>query len=109
MDVFASRLRERAAELEISISEAARRCGLSERRFSNYSAGNREPDLATLVRIAAALQTTPNHLLEAAPLVDDDRRLILDRLRSAGAALSSEDVSLLIVQAEAIAQYRRSE
>ena len=63
MEPFASNLRKRAEELGISNAEAARRVGLSERRYGNYVAGRREPDLATLVRIAAVLETSPDRLL----------------------------------------------
>ena len=60
MDLFASRPRERAAELGIAHAEAARRAGLSERRCSRYVSRIREPDLAALVRIAEALSATPD-------------------------------------------------
>src|SRR5690606_11426561 len=36
MDIFANRLRERAAQLGISNAEAARRSGLDERRYAHY-------------------------------------------------------------------------
>lgn len=63
MESFARAVRERARRLELSHAEVARRCGLSERRFAHYAVGKREPDLATLVKIATALETTPNVLL----------------------------------------------
>ena len=53
MDVFATKLRERAAQLGISNAEVARRAGLSERRYGHYVSGVREPDLRTLLTIAA--------------------------------------------------------
>ena len=62
MQVFANRLGERAAELAAH-AEAARRAGLSERSYNHDVNGIREPNLATLVRIAGALQTTPDDLL----------------------------------------------
>jgi transcriptional regulator with XRE-family HTH domain len=79
MQVFARQLRERAKELELSHAEIARRCGLTERRFAHYAAGAREPDLATLVRICTALQTTPDALLGVGQLAkrtgeDEDLR-----------------------------------
>ena len=72
MQVFSNRLRLEAKALGLPDAEVARRAGLSERRYGNYVAGIREPDLATLVKIAAALSTTPNRLLG---IEDAPRRL----------------------------------
>ncbi|HZI75445.1 MAG TPA: helix-turn-helix transcriptional regulator [Gemmatimonadales bacterium] len=65
MEIFAQRIRERARELGLSDAEVARRAGLSERRYGYYSTGEREPNLATLVRICEVLAATPNDLLLA--------------------------------------------
>ncbi len=63
MELFARRIRERARELGLSDAEVARRAGLSERRYSYYATGEREPSLPTLVRICGVLATTPNEVL----------------------------------------------
>lgn len=63
MGILGERLRSRAKELELSDAEVARRAGLGARRYGHYVAGNREPDLQTLIRICEVLATTPNHLL----------------------------------------------
>lgn len=63
MRVFAERIRERARELGLSDAEVARRAGLSERRYSYYAKGEREPNLATLLLICDVLAATPNDLL----------------------------------------------
>ena len=63
MDALARALRTRAQELGLSHAAIARRIGVSERRYAHYVTGRNEPDLATLVRIAKALQTSPNELL----------------------------------------------
>lgn len=104
MELFATRLRERSAQLGISLAEAARRIGLSERRFTNYVNGNREPDLATLVRIADVLQSTPNDLLTN----DDGRKpstrtRLLERLNSAAKVLGEDVLTIVVIQAEALA------
>jgi transcriptional regulator with XRE-family HTH domain len=67
MHDFAHRLRERARELELSDAEVARRAGLSERRYGYYATSEREPNLATLIRICEVLGVTPNDLLLQAP------------------------------------------
>ena len=109
MDQFASGLRQRAKELGISHAEAARRSGLSERRYAHYVSGIREPDLATLVRIARALETTPNALLGIeGQKVEQSRRLLMkDRLNSAARTLSDKDLETVVVQTEAVASFRR--
>lgn len=105
MIMFASRLRQRAEELGISNAEAARRVGLSERRYAHYVSGKREPDLATLVRIAEVLGTTPNWLLviEYSEAPPSAASLLKDRLRLAANAMSEQALEITVVQAEAVA------
>lgn len=104
MQMLARRLKERAQQLGISDRQAARLCGLDERRYAHYAGGRREPDLETLVTIARALSTTPNWLLG----VDTDgkkatkRGALLDRLVSAAQGLSDEELRIVTVQAEAL-------
>jgi transcriptional regulator with XRE-family HTH domain len=62
--------------------------GLSERRYAHYVTGTREPDLATLVRIATILETTPNDLLGVGPEPNRSKRTLLrDRLPAATNAM----------------------
>jgi transcriptional regulator with XRE-family HTH domain len=107
MDAFATKLRQRARELKISNSEAARRAGLSERRYAHYVGGTREPDLATLVRIAEALGTTPSMLLGFGAGKRDraQRSALKTRLNAAVNAMSDRELEILVVQAEAVASH----
>jgi len=106
MEIFAQRLRERAAQLGISNAEAARRCELEERRYAHYVAGRREPDLSTLVKIAGVLGTTPNWLLglDVAGSKATVRAGLTDRLANAAREMSDRELKLFVVQAEAIAR-----
>ncbi|MFL1461617.1 helix-turn-helix domain-containing protein [Roseococcus sp. DSY-14] len=70
---FAQRLRARARHLGLSDAEVARRAGLGQPRYSNYCNGLREPDLATLVVVAKALETTPDRLLGVTHAEEDDQ------------------------------------
>lgn len=97
-------LRRRAEALGLSNAEVARRAGLGERRYANYVGGTREPDLATLVRIAATLGVTPDQLLGVAGLQPSS--ILLDRLVLAARAMTDSDLESLVVQAEAVAQLR---
>ncbi|MFG1419997.1 helix-turn-helix transcriptional regulator [Xanthobacter sp. V0B-10] len=102
---FGSNLRRRAEELGISNAEVARRVGLSERRYANYVSGKREPDLATLVRIAEVLGTSPNSLL-VVPATDESlsaKELLQDRLRIAASRMDERSLEITVVQAEAVA------
>jgi transcriptional regulator with XRE-family HTH domain len=104
MEPFASNLRKRAEALGISQAEAARRVGLSERRYGNYISGRREPDLATLVRIAELLGTTPNKLLgteEGAPA--GPKTAAKERITAALKVLSAPDLDRLSVMIGALA------
>lgn len=104
MDIFARRLRERAEQLGISNAEAGRRADLDERRYAHYANGRREPDLATLVRIAEALATTPNYLLgvNSQGETSISHAELLDRLLQAAKAMPEAELRSFCIQAEAI-------
>jgi transcriptional regulator with XRE-family HTH domain len=106
MEPFASNLKKRAEELGISNAEAARRAGLSERRYGNYIAGRREPDLATLVRIAGVLETSPDALLGFGKGHAGPKHILKDRIAAAGNAMSDSDLELVAIAVEAIARHR---
>jgi len=105
MDTFAKRLQERAKQLGISNAEAARRVGLDERRYAHYASGRREPDLVTLVKIAATLGTTPNWLLGVTVPSSTDLRLaaLIDRFSNAANGMSMSEIEMCVIQAEAVA------
>lgn len=63
MELFGRSFRKRARELSLSDTEVARRAGLNERRYGFCVTGEREPDLATLIRISQVLQTSVDSLL----------------------------------------------
>jgi transcriptional regulator with XRE-family HTH domain len=108
MRVFGQRLRLRARELGLSNAEVARRTGLSERRYGFYVTGDHEPDLSTFVRICKALATTPNILLGLSKdgKEGSNRAALVERLLTAGRALSEQDLQTLVVQAEALVVHR---
>ncbi len=108
MKIFGDRLRERAKALGLTHAELARRAGLSDNRFSNYVSGVREPDLATLVRIAIALETTPDALLGVQrSSISTKRSALLDRLILSAEVLSDADLELVIVQTVALSAWRQ--
>ena len=108
MDVFAKRLKERAAQLGISDRQAARKCGLDERRYAHYAGGRREPDLETLILIAKSLGTTPNWLLGVDPegAKSTKRSSMADRLSAAAREMTDEEFRITALQAEAVARAR---
>src|SRR6266851_4068697 len=109
MELFARRIRERARELGLSDAEVARRAGLSERRYSYYATGEREPSLPTLVRICGVLATTPNELLLEAekphPLSDRERRVA--RINAAIDRIEEPELELAACQLECLTTYRK--
>ena len=111
MDIFSQHLRERAAQLGISHAEAARRCGLEERRYSHYVTGRREPDLGTLVAIAQALGTTPNWLLglDSTGASATKRSQLVDRMVGALAQMTAEELRIAVLQAEAVVRARQTD
>jgi transcriptional regulator with XRE-family HTH domain len=103
---LATRLRARARELSLTDAAVARLLGLSPSRYANYVQGTREPDYATLLRICAALRTTPNRLLGYdAPAGDrDPDATARERLELAARALAGADLAVAVTVVEALAQ-----
>ena len=110
METFAKNLRKRAEELGVSNAEIARRLGVSERRYAHYTRGDREPDLATLTRIAAVFRSSTDELLGVVERSEGTERDVLrERLLSAAEGLSDRDLGLLVTMTEAAAIYTRGE
>ncbi|MBA8877559.1 helix-turn-helix domain-containing protein [Phyllobacterium myrsinacearum] len=105
MESFASNLRLRTTELGIHQADVARRAGLSEKRYSNYVTGRREPDLATVVRIAKVLHTTPDRLLSFGEDTDPEP-IAQQRIRAAIGVLSPDDLETVTIMVEALASKR---
>jgi transcriptional regulator with XRE-family HTH domain len=109
MEPFATNLRRRAEKLGISNAEVARRADLSDRRYGNYVSGRREPDLATLIRIARVLGVSVDELVASSL---DERKgtaeeLLQERINVALRALGYDDLQRLTVMVEALAMTRR--
>jgi transcriptional regulator with XRE-family HTH domain len=108
METFSQWIRERARELGPSDAEVARRAGLSERRYGYYATGEREPNLATLVRICEVLAATPNDLLlaEGKPPAQSGRDRLLARITAATDTLSLAELELASCQIECLVAHR---
>jgi len=107
MESFGRRLRARAQQLGLTDAAAARRCGLSERRFGYYVRGAHEPDYTTLLKICAALDTTPDALLLPGPAAKprgEDK--LLSRLAGASRTLDPDNLQLAVALIETLASHR---
>lgn len=82
----------------LSAAEVAERVNLDSRRYGHYVTGRSEPDLGTLCRIAEALKTTPNQLLD---FPDAERSPQVSRLVAACQYLNPTQIEMLIDFAEA--------
>jgi len=106
MQQFGRNLRRRARELGFTDAEVARRVGISERRYGFYVTGDREPDLATLIRIADVLQADADRLLRH---WETDKPSKRDRLRaqiqSSASTLTDDHLRLLADVATAFANH----
>ena len=104
MEQFSQHLRLRAEALGLSNAEVARKVGLSERRYSHYVNGKREPDLALIVRIAKALGTTPNEMLGFERTSKGSKKAtLIDRLAETANALAETELEIVLVQTQALA------
>jgi transcriptional regulator with XRE-family HTH domain len=108
MESFAQRIRERARELGLSDAEVARRAGLSERRYGYYATGEREPNLATLVRICEVLVATPNDLLlpGGKPPPQSERDQAVARISTATDNLNLAELELAACLVECLIAHR---
>ena len=96
MEIFAKRIRERAAELGLSLAQVARKADVSERSFAHYAAERSEPDLASLVRIAKALGVTTDFLLGNEPRTKADKSEAGVACQRAAATLAMLDGPALV-------------
>lgn len=108
MTPFAKNIRARAEALALSNAEVARRAGLPERRYGNYATGRREPDLATLVKIATVLGVSVDALLDndEAGRKSTAADLLKERLAAAVVAMAKADLESLVASAEAVVKLR---
>jgi transcriptional regulator with XRE-family HTH domain len=71
---FAVNLRQARAKAGVSQEELGYRCDLHRTEISLLERAGREPRLATLVKLAGALETTPQELCEGISWKADKRR-----------------------------------
>lgn len=62
-DLFATRLRGKRAELDLTQDELAKRAGISQGAVFQYEDGGYAPGAEKICALADALGTTPNYLL----------------------------------------------
>ncbi|WP_455270894.1 helix-turn-helix domain-containing protein [Rhizobium herbae] len=108
MEPFATNLRRRAEKLGISNAEVARRANLSDRRYGNYVSGRREPDLATLIRIAGVLGASVDELVGSnlEERSGTKEELFQERIHAAVRALGQDDLQRLVIMIEALVMAR---
>lgn len=77
---WGERLRARGRELGLNDTQVAERVGMTQRRYSSYVNETREPNFDDLMRICAALATSPDYVLGAKaiePRDDTERRVVM--------------------------------
>jgi transcriptional regulator with XRE-family HTH domain len=76
---FAANLRQARAKAGISQEELGRRCELHRTEISLLERAGREPRLATMVKLAGALETTPAELCDGISWEPSKRRFAVKR------------------------------
>ena len=109
MKGFGERLRTRAKELGLTDSEVARRTGLTQRRYSNYVNETVEPDLGTLVKIAATLGTTTDQALGVSAVIAGEAELVRARIAAAAALLEGPALRMAAGMMDAAVQAAAAE
>lgn len=109
MELFAKNVKERAAALKLSQAEVARRAGITERRFGHYLSSRSEPNLQVLIKIAAVLDTTPNHLLGVDPPAaikkGDEAARLRGRISAACGSMDEAALPLALTLVEAVLEH----
>ncbi len=90
-------MRARARELGWSDAEVARRAGLGQTRYAGYVLDQHEPDLATLIRICAALGISVGSILGQIEGGPDGDAALRDRVIAGMGALDSESLKALAI------------
>ncbi|WP_422031382.1 helix-turn-helix domain-containing protein [Roseovarius sp.] len=104
MEQFGKNIRRRARELGLTDAEVARRTGVSARRYSFYVTGDREPDLATLLKICDVLRIPVDQALKSEGREPKDHvQTMIERLLSAVHSLSYDRLRMIVLSAEALA------
>lgn len=62
--LFAKRIRCRIVALDINQRELARRAGITEVTLCRYIKGHRKPTYDIVIKLAKALECTPNDLID---------------------------------------------
>jgi transcriptional regulator with XRE-family HTH domain len=90
------RLRSLRERKNLSQGEAAKRIGIVRTTYSNYEAGNREPDNETLRRIADFYDFTIDYLLGGAKKENTKKQQLLDEIDNAFDAMTKADQEHLL-------------
>jgi transcriptional regulator with XRE-family HTH domain len=73
-----SKIRQLREKMGISQTEAAKRLGIVRTTYSNYEAGNREPDVDTIKKMAEFFEVSVDYLLGR---TDDPKRVLKEQAR----------------------------
>ena len=68
MDTLGERIKERLEKMEMTQKELAEKTGCTEAAISHYIKGDRIPRASVLSKIAIALGTTADYLMEGVPV-----------------------------------------
>ncbi len=81
---FSANLRQARTKAGISQEELGKRCELHRTEISLLERAGREPRLATLIKLAGALETTPAELCAGVAWQPSKRRFVVKRAPRAG-------------------------
>lgn len=100
-NTFSSRLEEALKTRRMTQKELANKAGVTEAAMSHYIKGDRIPRSSVLARIASALGTTSDYLMEGTPQCHDEeigyaKRLIARNVERMTTAEKREILSILL-------------
>ena len=105
MREIGARLQQRAKELGLTDVAIARRLGLTQTRYSNYTSGIREPDLRLFARICRELETTPNEVLGFGGTADASAATTRSRIEALVQGFERDRLELALSLMQAVARH----
>ena len=104
MREIGARLQQRARELGLTDVTVARRLGLTQTRYANYTSGIREPDLRLFARICRELETTPDEVLGFGEPSDAHMAVVRSRIEALVRGLGRDRLELALSLLQAVAK-----
>ena len=100
---FGEQLKKARKACKLTQTELGEKIGTDKTAVSRYESNERQPDVKTLKKIAEALDVSPDYLLEAVELSDEqNRQIAITRLNSSLCGINIDGINFITEVAEVV-------